>query len=416
MRLALRSRSKRAGRALRWYWLHLLDQLFLIAPLERAAVRRLAVPPAPSVPISRIYADVSVIERSDAGTGIQRVVRSIRNHLPTALGGSVEFHHAIIATNDAGYVTRSGEPLRGFPGALFFGLDFSTDSVFHHRRSLRAFKAAGGQLWFVVHDVLPLSHPHWFTRASVVRYRRWMRTCAALADGIICVSPVVARQIADLLQSHYGRHDLPQIGTIELGSNISPADRHPAVSDLPLRPGLSRTTFERAALVVGTLEPRKGHSDVLAAFEELWKQGETIPLILIGRPGWGTADLQRRILSHPQQGRLLFWLDDVDDHRLHAAYAHCRIVIVPSLAEGYGLPLDEALALGAPVLARDIPVFARHVDSSVAYFEKQADSAAIAAAIRQTYLEASRPRRLHPLRNWLDTATQVADLLLSGTK
>jgi glycosyltransferase involved in cell wall biosynthesis len=401
---------RRAGLALRWQFLDWVDRMLFAPPVERAALRSIAGPAyvGPTLPVSRVYIDVSVIYVSDAGTGIQRVVRSLCEHLPAALGPEVEHELMIVRDSREGYVSTTGAPLSGAPGSLFFGLDFATESIFRARHDPRRFKLAGGQIWFLVHDILPISHPQWFTPVSRLRYRRWLRVCAALADGILCVSPVVAAQVEGLLTQHYGRTNLPRIATIELGSDITAADLDLDVSELPVAAGLDVAKFKNAALVVGTLEPRKGHADALDAFDLIWAQGHEISLILIGRIGWNTEGLQARIRQHPQRGRLLFWLTDVDDHALHAAYRHSRLVIVPSLAEGYGLPLDEALAVGTPVLARDIPVFRRHDDVPVSYFAESADPASIAAAILAAHAAAAGPRRLAPLRYWNDTAGQVA--------
>lgn len=405
-----RSRVRQTSQALRWRLLDWADRILFVPVVERTAIRLLAGPQngGSLKPVKRIYVDVSVIHMSDAGTGIQRVVRSLREHLPAALSPEIEQELLIVRDSRVGYITSAGTRLVGAPGSLFFGLDFATDSIFQSRHALRRFKQAGGQLWFLVHDILPVSHPQWFTHASRLKYRRWLRVCAALADGILCVSPVVAAQLEDLLSRRYGRTDLPRIATIDLGSDITPADRELDTSELPVADGLDNAKFNRAALVVGTLEPRKGHADLLAAFNLLWKDGHDLPLILIGRAGWNTDALQFRIRQHPQYGRLLFWLDDVNDHALHAAYRHSRLVIVPSLAEGYGLPLDEALALGTPVLVRDIPVFRRHDDAPVSYFAERADAASIAASILAAHAAAVGPRRLAPLHQWDDTARQVA--------
>lgn len=404
------SRIREAGRALRWQWLDWIDRIVFNPRMDRSSIRQLAGPEQNRLhrTVKRLFVDVSVIYENDAGTGIQRVVRSLKEHLPAALNPEIRLEFLIVHDSREGYVTTTGTPLTGTPGSLFFGLDFATDSVFAARHELRRFKLAGGQMWFLVHDTLPLSHPRWFTPASRLRYRRWLRVCATLADGILCVSPVVAAQLEDLLSRRYRRTDLPRIATIDLGSDITSADRELSASELPAAYGLDHAKFKRAALVVGTLEPRKGHADVLAAFEQLWTDGHDIPLILIGRVGWNTDALQCRIRQHRQHGRRLFWLDDVDDHELHAAYRHCRLVIVPSLAEGYGLPLDEALALGAPVLARDIPVFRRHYDAPVSYFAEHADTDSIAASILTAHEAAVGPRRMAPLRQWDDTARQVA--------
>jgi glycosyltransferase involved in cell wall biosynthesis len=410
--IRLPPRLRERAEALRWRWLNRFDGLVMTPAIERAMLRRIGDTDAGSAsPGKSILVDVSVIHNNDAGTGIQRVVRSLRQHLPAAVDGSTDIEFLIVPSQREGYVAMSGSALAGSPNAVFFGLDFATDSVFQFRRELREFKLAGGQLWFVVHDILPISYPQWFTHASRLKYRRWMRVIAALADGIMCVSPVVSEQVKGLLINRYGIEDLPKIVTVELGSDITPADRELAISDLPTAHGLDVSKFTNSALVVGTLEPRKGHADVLAAFELVWAAGHEIPLILIGRPGWNTEGLQQRIRQHPQKGQLLFWLEDVDDHALHAAYRHCRLAIVPSLAEGYGLPLDEALALGSPVLARNIPVFGRHLDARISYFAVHAVAPSIAEAIIVAHVGAQGPRRLAPLRQWEDTARQVADAL-----
>ena len=394
---------------LRWQWLDWADT-------ARSAIRgdhrdvdklRIAVP-AKRARLARIYIDVSVIDQYDAGTGIQRVVRAIRDHLPGALGQGVEVDYLVVRPPNHRYATVDGKPLDGSAGALFFGLDFATDAIFQNRQQLRRFKADGGRMWFLVHDILPLSHPNWFTPSSRVRYRRWLRVCAALADGFFCVSPVVAEQLKCVLSERYARTALPRIEVVQLGSNFTSADRKSCLSDLPDAPGLDSELFLRAALVVGTLEPRKGHADVLDAYDRLWGDGHQLPLILIGKPGWNTFSLQSRIRRHPQHGRLLFWLENVDDHALHAAYRHCRLAIVPSYAEGYGLPLDEALALGASVLARDIPVFRRHDETAVSYFAADAGADSIAAHILAKQ-QGEKPRQvLPPLRQWEETARQVA--------
>jgi len=409
----LRAWSRTKGVAAKWWLLDWLDRAMFSRPVEHGVLKRSAVGQAVlhNPPVRTLYVDVSVIHENDAGTGIQRVVRSLREHLPKAVDPKMALEFVVVDKRRTGYVTLAGERIKGAPDSLFFGLDFATDSVFEFRDDLRAFKSAGGQLWFLIHDILPLSHPQWFTPASRLKYRRWLRVSASLADGILCVSPAVTSQVKDLLGQQHGREEGPRVKTIELGSDISPADRRLGVSELPVRTGLDHATFKRSALVVGTIEPRKGHADVLAAFERIWRDGHDIPLVLIGRKGWGTSQLQEQILRHPERGRLLFWLDNVDDRELHAAYRHCHLAIVPSLAEGYGLPLDEALALGAPVVARDIPVFRRHGNAPISFFAEDADTASIASAILSAYEDATRPRRMSPLRQWDETASQVAEAL-----
>jgi glycosyltransferase involved in cell wall biosynthesis len=238
-----------------------------------------------------------------------------------------------------------------------------------------------------------------------------MRVCAALADGIFCVSPEVSRQVAELMITRYRRTELPHIVTVTPGSNISEADRQVGPEHLPVASGLDASTFAKAVLIVGTLEPRKGHADALSAFDALWRRSYDIPLVLIGRPGWGTADLQAAIRRHERLGSLLFWVDDASDEALHAAYRFCKLTLVPSLAEGYGLPLDEALALGSPVLARDIPVFHRHRQDRIRYFPESANASILSDAIVSALAEDDGRHTVPTLPDWDATAQEFVRAL-----
>jgi glycosyltransferase involved in cell wall biosynthesis len=135
------------------------------------------------------------------------------------------------------------------------------------------------------------------------------------------------------------------------------------------------------SLMVGTLEPRKGHADVLAAFDELWRQGMDHRLVLVGRMGWQTEALRDTIRNHPEHGDKLQWFDDVGDLELEQIYQACEGVIIASHAEGFGLPLIEALGHLKPVLARDLPIFRIHEERGARYFPAAGNAALIGACI-----------------------------------
>lgn len=411
--LKIKQRVQAAFTDLRWRQRDLADRL-MFPPAREARIvagARASLPPLPPHGPKRLLVDLSVIHKNDAGTGIQRVVRSLRDRLQGAMSPEVAIEPVLVRRLREGYVTLSGEELRGGPDDVFFGLDFATDAVHHARHQLHALRSSGTPMWFLVHDLLPMTHPHWFTYPSRLKYRRWMRACAVLADGIFCVSPEVSRQVTDVMISRYKRTDLPHVVTITPGSNITTSDRLVSADDLPAAPALDARAFAKAVVVVGTLEPRKGHSDVLAAFDLLWRQGHGIPLVLIGRPGWNTAKLQAAIRQHEQYGRLLFWFDDASDEALHAAYRYCGLTLVPSFAEGYGLPLDEALALGSRVLCRDIPVFHRHRQESVHFFPQQADAQALADAILFALAKGDGERTVSALPEWDETVREIVQTL-----
>jgi alpha-1,3-rhamnosyl/mannosyltransferase len=134
---------------------------------------------------------------------------------------------------------------------------------------------------------------------------------------------------------------------------------------IPLGPGhLSAATNaalpveipHRFALHVGTFEPRKNLAMLLRAWEQLHSRSPiTLPLVLCGAPGWKNEDL-RPILRQGEHARWLINLGYVSDAVLGELYRRATIVCCPSLYEGFGLPVLEAMRMGTPVLASDIPV------------------------------------------------------------
>ena len=111
-------------------------------------------------------------------------------------------------------------------------------------------------------------------------------------------------------------------------------------------------------LVVGTVEPRKGHAQALAAFEQLWAAGMEAELVIVGKQGWMVEKTRRpdaRPSRRPASGST--GSQQATDADLNALYNGCSALLAVSLDEGFGLPLIEAAKHALPILARDIPVF-----------------------------------------------------------
>lgn len=121
--------------------------------------------------------------------------------------------------------------------------------------------------------------------------------------------------------------------------------------------------------MVGTIEPRKGYADALSAFDQLWSNNSDIVLVIVGKPGWKTEQLQQRMQNHQEYGKRLYWFKAASDEFLLKLYQSSTGILVASEAEGFGLPLIEALYHGKPVLARDIEVFHEVVADGVVYFK-----------------------------------------------
>lgn len=345
--------------------------------LERGLVQRararLRGPSHPRPPGPRqLLVDVSRIHQHDAGTGIQRVVRALVGQLRAAPPPDCVIR-TVAGTRRRPYCYVDGPPgaddtIHVRPGDLFLGLDLSAHVVPSQRRQLAGWKRQGVSLHFVVYDLLPIHRPDWFPPKLAAAIRRWVRSLAILADSAICISPVVRDDFTAWVTGRYGlRPEEIATAVIPMGYDIqasAPSRGLPEGFDALCAALAGRPT----ALMVGTLEPRKGHAQVVAGFDLLWSRGIDANLVIVGRPGWKTESLQARLRAHPERDRRLFWFDDASDEALARLYQACDGVIVASLGEGFGLPLIEALGHGKPVLARDLPVFRPHARPGLDFF------------------------------------------------
>jgi glycosyltransferase involved in cell wall biosynthesis len=134
-------------------------------------------------------------------------------------------------------------------------------------------------------------------------------------------------------------------------------------SDLPLRGPLSGEALDhefphlvgkRFALAVGTVEARKNYALLIEIWQVLCNEITfNLDLVIIGRPGVGAATSIAEIRMSPLLGKRIFWLENCPDICLSAFYSRCSMVLCPSLMEGWGLPVAEALAHGKQVVCSD---------------------------------------------------------------
>jgi alpha-1,2-rhamnosyltransferase len=162
--------------------------------------------------------------------------------------------------------------------------------------------------------------------------------------------------------------------------------------------------------MVGTIEPRKNHALVLDAFERFWAAGGTAALVVIGRRGWQCEATLRRFTALAAAGKPFTHIGDATDADLHYAYRHARCLIFPSVAEGFGLPIVEALAQGLPAIASDIPVH-REVGGDLATYIPLGNPGHLAELLRSiedgaTVLTAPAPGSVH-LPTWAESAAAL---------
>jgi len=330
----------------------------------------------------QLLVDVSTIIKHDDRTGIQRVVRALFLELlaHTPAGWRVR---PVYATRTQGYhyapdhfgrpqfqaADQSGTAaVRVASGDLFLALDLAAHILPRHQVELARWKRRGVKIHIMVYDLLPVLHPDWFNKKNTNNIRRWLRSIAIFADSCICISKTVKRDLEEWLLNTYSlKPGSVLVNVLPLGANIeasAPSRGLPANSDQLVSAIFSKT----AVLVVGTLEPRKGHDQILASFEELWRQERNVNLVIVGKPGWKTEALQKALNTHPERNVRLFWLSDASDELLEILYARSAGVIVASKAEGFGLSLIEAMFHQKPVFARDITTFREIAGNAVTFF------------------------------------------------
>lgn len=336
----------------------------------------------------RVFVDISILRRHDAGTGIQRLVKSkleeILSHPPH--GYIVQ---PVAATKSRFYqpVTWPGAPapsnddidIKPGPGDVFFGLDLCANIIPHHRRRLIEWKRCGVTFIFVMYDLLPLQRPDWFSGKLSAAFRRWMPVVAILADEVKCISNAIANDFNNWI---YDRYNLSSANITVSVMPIKASDwMHRLTRESPETDRIFSAT-RPFFLTVGTVEPRKGHAHLLDAFDLLWASKPNFTWVIVGQPGWKTSALQRRIKAHPLLGSSLFWLDRAGDDQLGTLYKNCYGVISPSFAEGLGLPVLEALEMNKPVLARNLPVYQELPGAEkIQLFAQGANNAELANAV-----------------------------------
>ena len=301
-------------------------------------------------------------------------------------------------------------------GDIFFGLDLQHHVIIQHSDFYDQIRNRGIRVYFLIYDLLPIRFPQYFPLWSSEDHHEWL-TVLSRSDGVVCISRTVADQYLDWLSATGVKRSRPlRIGWFHIGSDVaySASMRGSSESALQVLDAVARApTF----LMVGTIEPRKGYAQALAAFEQLWASGHDLQLVIVGKRGWMVDRLIARLGRHPQLGTRLFWLEDISDEYLEKLYGTCSCLIAASEGEGFGLPLIEAARSGLPVVARDIPVF-REVAGDHAHYFAGNGAEPLAQAILDWLKLCAENRQAKsgamPWVTWAQSAERLKAVLLGG--
>jgi glycosyltransferase involved in cell wall biosynthesis len=294
--------------------------------------------------------------------------------------------------------------LRRSQDALLPGIDLfhATDHLLPRFTSVRGV--------FTLHDLAFQRYPETHTFWNRSFLQRMMPTFLRSADAVIAISQATKKDIL----AHY---EVPAEKITVIPDGVSPLFVPPSTTDI--------ASVRRAYLLpddyilyVGTIEPRKSLTTLLDAYALLRQQGaidDRTKLAVVGKKGWLADDFFQKLQDLGLAGQVIMpgWVPDV---QLPSLYGGARVFVYPSLYEGFGLPVLEAMACGAPVVCSNTSSFPEVAGDAAMMIDPQ-NPAALAAAIRRILTDKNLAARLSALGQeqarpftWAETARQTLEL------
>lgn len=316
----------------------------------------------------KVLIDVTDVCNFDTATGIQRVVRNLISQLKEQ---QREFLLVAWAKNEKYMRTLSQNEVKVAYGEdLSLGhapelglIDPDVFEVLLPRECLVFVPELAGQagriqrlsalatissnsLVTMAYDAVPIVLPETtapgMPGAFTFHTQIWSRSKKVLA-----ISDSTAREVTSIFAGNLSRMlELPQVVSIPLP--VCPPSK--SIAEKSLWPERSEPTV----LIVGTHEPRKNHLRILFAAEELWREGKKFHLTFIGSRGWRAEDFWEKFDNLKQLGFAVEQFHGVDDPKLSRAYSDSSCLLFPSIHEGFGLPIAEAICFGLPIITSNI--------------------------------------------------------------
>ena len=237
---------------------------------------------------------------------------------------------------------RSGKRLLG-RGRLYLNVGHT---ALQEQSYLEWTQAADVRPVYMIHDLIPITHPEFCRAGESERHVERVRNMLASAVGIIGNSRATLDSLASFAATEGAATPDMLVAPLGIGSRLDEPDSPPK---------LDRPIF----IMLGTIEARKNHLLMLQIWARLVRAyGSDAPrLLIIGQRGWECEQVFDLLDRSEELRDAVLEISDCSDAEVDAHLRNARALLFPTLVEGYGLPLIEALALGTPVIASDLPVF-----------------------------------------------------------
>ena len=379
---------------------------------------------SPPFKVRQLLVDISELVRRDVKSSMQRAAHSILREWLVSAPAEIRVEPVYAIENgDYRYARRftmdflncpqvglEDDPVEFQPGDIFLGLDLRPQVVAAHRDWYQRLRGYGVRVYFVVYDLPCVLMPQRIVDGAAEAHTRWLGVVAE-SDGAFCISKTIAEELGAWVERNGPKRLRPfRINWFHLGADV---ENSASTKGVPGDAGqaLEAIRARISFLMVGAIDPHRGHAQALAAFERLWEEGRDLNLVIVGSQGRIGERLIDRLRAHSELNSRLFWLDGVSDEYLDKVYAASTCLIAASEGEGFGLPLIEAAQHELPIIARDIPVF-REVAGERAFYFNGDDPEALANTIEEWL--ALHDKNNHPKSGdmlWLTWKESAATLL-----
>jgi glycosyltransferase involved in cell wall biosynthesis len=259
---------------------------------------------------------------------------------------------------------------------------------------------------FVLHDLIPITHPEFCRPGEADRHARRIDTMARHASVIVTNSGFTRASLESHLQDAQA---VPPCEVVPLG-----------VADIFLAPSASPPIEAHTPyfVAVGTIEPRKNLTFLLEVWNRWTRAGESrrARLVIVGRRGWENESVIDLLERSPGLAATVIEVGSLGDAGMVALLRGARALLAPSLVEGFGLPVAEALALGVPVIASATAAH-REVGGAFVDYVDPLDGPGWMAAL-DAHVGPDGPRRLQRLADlsryrpvaWSDHMARIEDI------
>ncbi len=311
----------------------------------------------------------------------------------------------------SGSIGDGGERVHIRPQDVLFHIDLTAG--IDMRPALRALRAQGTFICAIINDVIPLRFVDIWPAEFVAPFRDWAECMIGNADCIFTISQASKADIEHVRQQMpEGSYPAGQVVEwFHLGHDMDLLDERAAPR------ARLRDVFDSGVPVllnVGWLDPRKNQRRLIVALAELRRRGVRAKLLLVGKRGLGADAVFDDIRAHPRVRSDIHVFHGLSDAELRFAFVNARALVYPSYAEGFGLPLVEALMHRLPVFASDIRVFREIAGAYAVYFDPF-DAMSIADVLEAFLVRGEYPpsRLREPFAwiSWEDCVAHLIDLL-----